>query len=31
VHGHVIDGEWYDIGDIDSYNAANEIMMKGKE
>jgi glucose-1-phosphate thymidylyltransferase len=29
VHGHVIDGEWYDIGDIDSYNTANEIMMKG--
>src|SRR5438067_1884583 len=23
-----IDGEWYDIGDIDSYNAANEMMMK---
>jgi len=31
VHGHVVDGEWYDIGDIDSYNAANEMMMKGKE
>jgi glucose-1-phosphate thymidylyltransferase len=29
VHGHVIDGEWYDIGDIDSYNTANEILMKG--
>ena len=31
VYGHVVDGEWYDIGDIDSYNAANEIIMKGKE
>lgn len=31
VYGHVIEGEWYDIGDIDSYNAANEMMMKGKE
>jgi len=29
VFGHVIDGEWFDIGDIDSYNKANEIMMKG--
>ena len=29
VYGHVIDGEWYDIGDIDSYNTANEILMKG--
>lgn len=29
VYGHVIDGEWYDIGDIDSYNNANEILMKG--
>lgn len=28
VFGHVIDGEWYDIGDIDSYNQANEMMMK---
>jgi glucose-1-phosphate thymidylyltransferase len=28
VHGHVIDGDWYDIGDIDSYNQANEMMMK---
>lgn len=29
VYGHVIEGEWFDIGDIDSYNQANEIMMKG--
>lgn len=29
VHGHVVDGDWYDIGDIDSYNTANEMMMKG--
>ncbi len=29
VFGHVIDGEWFDIGDIDSYNKANEMMMKG--
>jgi glucose-1-phosphate thymidylyltransferase len=28
VFGHVIDGDWYDIGDIDSYNQANEMMMK---
>jgi glucose-1-phosphate thymidylyltransferase len=24
VHGHVMDGTWYDIGDITSYNKANE-------
>ena len=29
LYGHVIDGEWFDIGDIDSYNTANEIIMKG--
>lgn len=29
VFGYVIDGEWFDIGDIDSYNKANEMMMKG--
>lgn len=30
VFGHVIKGEWFDIGDIDSYNRANEaLMMKG--
>jgi glucose-1-phosphate thymidylyltransferase len=29
VRGHVVDGEWFDIGDIDSYNLANEMMMKG--
>jgi glucose-1-phosphate thymidylyltransferase len=29
VFGYVIDGDWLDIGDIDSYNLANELMMKG--
>ena len=29
LYGHVIDGEWFDIGDIDSYNTANEMIMKG--
>ncbi len=29
LYGYVIDGEWFDIGDIDSYNRANESMMKG--
>ncbi len=29
VHAYVIKGEWFDIGDIDSYNLANEMMMKG--
>jgi glucose-1-phosphate thymidylyltransferase len=29
VFGYVIDGEWFDIGDIDSYNRANEMIMKG--
>jgi glucose-1-phosphate thymidylyltransferase len=29
VRGYVIDGEWFDVGDIDSYNLANEMMMKG--
>ena len=29
VYGHVVEGDWYDIGDIDSYNTANEMMMKG--
>jgi glucose-1-phosphate thymidylyltransferase len=29
VFGYVIEGSWFDIGDIDSYNAANEMMMKG--
>jgi glucose-1-phosphate thymidylyltransferase len=26
VHGHVVDGEWFDIGDIDSYNLANQSL-----
>ncbi len=25
VYGHVLDGTWYDIGDINSYNKANEV------
>ena len=29
LFGYVIEGEWFDIGDIDSYNTANETMMKG--
>lgn len=29
LYGHVIEGDWFDIGDIDSYNLANEMMMKG--
>ncbi len=29
VFGYVIEGEWFDIGDIDSYHAAHEMMMKG--
>ncbi len=28
VYGYVIDGEWFDIGDIDSYNMAHEMVMK---
>ncbi len=28
VYGYVIDGDWFDIGDIDSYNKANEIVLK---
>lgn len=27
VQGFVTDGEWFDIGDIDSYNRANEMMV----
>ncbi len=26
VYGHVLEGEWYDIGDLDSYQRADEIM-----
>lgn len=29
LYGYPIQGEWFDIGDIDSYNQANETMMKG--
>ncbi len=29
LFGYVVEGEWFDIGDIDSYNRANEVMMKG--
>lgn len=27
VYGYVVEGSWFDIGDIDSYNAANEMML----
>jgi glucose-1-phosphate thymidylyltransferase len=30
VFGHVLEGEWYDIGDLDSYHRADEVM-KHKE
>lgn len=25
VYGYVVEGPWFDIGDIDSYNAANAL------
>jgi glucose-1-phosphate thymidylyltransferase len=28
VYGHVLDGEWYDIGDLDSYRRADELMAR---
>lgn len=28
VYGHVLDGEWYDIGDLDSYRRADEVMQR---
>ncbi len=29
-YGYVINGEWFDIGDIDSYNRANELYFETK-
>lgn len=29
VYGHVLDGTWYDIGDINSYNKANDVFAEG--
>ena len=29
VYGHVLEGTWYDIGDINSYNKANEVFAEG--
>ena len=26
VYGYVLEGDWYDIGDLESYNRANEMM-----
>jgi len=28
VHGHVLDGEWFDIGDLDSYHRADEAVKR---
>ena len=28
LYGHIIQGDWFDIGDIDSYNHANEQMIQ---
>ena len=28
VYGHVLDGAWYDIGDLDSYHRADELMAR---
>lgn len=28
VYGHVLDGEWYDIGDLDSYRRADEVLKR---
>ena len=30
VFGHVLDGEWYDIGDLESYRAADETMSRNE-
>jgi len=30
VFGHVLDGEWYDIGDLDSYHRADETMARSE-
>jgi glucose-1-phosphate thymidylyltransferase len=31
LYGYVIKGDWFDIGDIDSYNRANEIYISKKK
>jgi NDP-sugar pyrophosphorylase family protein len=28
VYGHVLDGEWFDIGDLDSYHRADEAVKR---
>jgi NDP-sugar pyrophosphorylase family protein len=28
VFGHVLDGEWFDIGDLESYRRADEAMAR---
>ena len=30
VFGHVLDGEWYDIGDLDSYRSADETVSRNE-
>lgn len=30
LYGHVVQGEWFDIGDIDSYNKANDLFYETK-
>ena len=29
IHGYRVQGPWFDIGDIDSYNQANELLEQG--
>jgi glucose-1-phosphate thymidylyltransferase len=31
LHGYVIEGEWFDIGDIDSYNEANQKYLESQD
>lgn len=28
VYGYVVEGRWFDIGDIDSYNRANKLYVQ---
>ena len=30
VYGHVLDGQWYDIGDLDSYRSADAVMTRNE-
>ena len=30
LYGHVIEGDWFDIGDLDSYNQADKMMTSGE-